>query len=64
MLTIVNVYFSFFEAERSFEDLSRKNPDGWGIAWFDGFKWSLYKEMMPLYMSSDVRRRIKIFMGS
>ncbi len=35
---LVNVYFSFFEAERSFEDLSKKNPDGWGIAWFDGFK--------------------------
>ena len=60
---LVNVYFSFFEAERSFEDLSKKNPDGWGIAWFDGFKWSLYKEMMPLYMSSRAKEHIKSIQG-
>jgi glutamine amidotransferase len=60
---LVNVYFSFFEAERSFEDLSIKNPDGWGIAWFDGFKWCLHKEIEPLYMSSDARKRIKNIHG-
>ena len=60
---LVNAYFSFFEAKRSFENLSREHSQGWGIAWFDGFKWDLYKEPQSLHESNEAKRRIKNIRG-
>ena len=60
---LVNTYFSFFEAKRSFENLSREHSQGWGIAWFDGFKWDLYKEPQSLHESNEAKRRIKNIRG-
>jgi glutamine amidotransferase len=60
---LVNVYFSFFEAERGFENLSREHSQGWGIAWFDGYKWDLYKEPQSLHESNEAKRRIKNIHG-
>jgi glutamine amidotransferase len=60
---LVNVYFSFFEARKSLKEQSHRNPHGWGIAWFDGFKWDLYKEPQPLYKSSKAKELIKEVSG-
>jgi len=58
----VNVQFSFYEAEKSLEKLSRLNPDGWGIAWFhEG--WHLYKEPWPLYLSKNAKKLAKDVYG-
>jgi glutamine amidotransferase len=58
----VNVQFSFYEAEKSLEKLSIKNPDGWGIAWFyEG--WHLCKEHGPLYLSKNAKKLAKDVFG-
>jgi len=46
-----DVEFSFYKARKSLEKLSKEHQHGWGIAWFDGVSWHLYKEPRPLYMS-------------
>jgi len=51
----VNVAFSFYEAGTSMSELSRRNPDGWGVAWFDGREWHLEKEPWALYESEKAR---------
>jgi glutamine amidotransferase len=58
----VNVNFSFYEAEKSLEKLSIRNPHGWGIAWFDN-GWNLHKEPGPLYLSKDAQRLAKNVSG-
>ena len=60
---LVDVCFSFFESPRgSFVKLSRVNPSGWGVAWFDS-EWHIYKEPRPLYSSSEaseiIRRHVR-----
>jgi predicted glutamine amidotransferase len=47
----VDVSFSFYKARKSFKKQSVNNPQGWGIAWFDGKKWNVCKEPLPLYKS-------------
>jgi glutamine amidotransferase len=59
----VNVYFSFFEARKSLKKQSYGNPHGWGIAWFNGSEWKLYKEPQPLYKSSKAEELIKEVSG-
>jgi glutamine amidotransferase len=51
----VNVAFSFYEARTSMSELSRRNPNGWGVAWFDGREWHLEKEPRALYESEKAR---------
>ena len=60
---LVGVEFSFFEAKKSIEQLSRSNPNGWGVAWFDGRKWCLHKEPRPLYESESAREHVKAVRG-
>ncbi len=60
---LVNVYFSFFEARKSLKKQSYRNPHGWGIAWFNGSEWKLYKEPQPLYKSSEAKELIKEVSG-
>jgi glutamine amidotransferase len=35
--------------------LSRFNPDGWGVAWFNGREWRLFKEPLALHESRRAR---------
>jgi glutamine amidotransferase len=35
--------------------LSRSNPDGWGVAWFNGREWRLFKEPLALHESRRAR---------
>jgi glutamine amidotransferase len=55
----VDVEFSW----RSLEELSKSNPDGWGIAWFDGNSWHLHKEPGPLYKSQTAKDLVKRVRG-
>ena len=58
----VSVTFSFYEARTSMYELSRRNPHGWGIAWFDGHRWHLEKEPLALYESKkahEVARSVR-----
>jgi len=48
---IVNVEFSFYTAETSMSYLPRSNPHGWGVAWFNGREWRLFKEPLALHES-------------
>jgi len=59
----VNVEFSFFMAETSMADLSRLNPHGWGVAWFDGRGWGLVKEPRPLRESGKARSIARVVRG-
>jgi glutamine amidotransferase len=59
----VNVQFSFYEAKESIEKLSLGNPDGWGIAWYNGNEWHLYKEPGPLYESYKAKGLIQNVRG-
>jgi predicted glutamine amidotransferase len=55
----VDVRFSFYKADKSFVEQSCKNPSGWGIAWFDGKRWNIYKEPRPLFQSRRAEELIK-----
>jgi len=56
----VSVGFSFYESPRgSFEELSYRNPSGWGIAWLDEEGWHIYKEPHLLYKSREAREYIE-----
>ena len=59
----VDVSFSFYKARKSFEKQSESNRQGWGIAWFDGVKWSIYKEPQPLYASRLAKGLAKQALG-
>jgi glutamine amidotransferase len=59
----VDVQFSFYEAKESIEKLSSRNPDGWGIAWYDSSEWHLYKEPGPLYKSYKAKGLIQNVRG-
>lgn len=57
---LVDVYFSFYGSPvKSFEELSRKNPHGWGIAWLDAGGWHIYKESKPLHSSTEAEELIR-----
>jgi len=59
----VDVRFSFYKADESFVKQSCKNLSGWGIAWFDGKRWNIYKEPRPLFQSSRAEELIKQVYG-
>ncbi len=57
---LVDVYFSFYRSPKeSFVRLSYDNPSGWGVAWFNGREWHIYKEPRPLYSSTKAKEHIK-----
>ena len=56
---LVDVRFSFYVARDSFAELSYWNPHGWGVAWFDGTQWRIYKEPRPLYESDRARELVE-----
>jgi len=56
----VDVRFSFYKTpRRSFALQSYKHYHGWGIAWFDGVQWQIYKEPKPLYESDKARALVE-----
>ena len=56
---LVDVYFSFYSSPiSSFVELSRYNPHGWGVAWFNGNEWCLFKEAKALYESLKAKKVI------
>ncbi|ABN69781.1 glutamine amidotransferase, class-II [Staphylothermus marinus F1] len=56
----VDVRFSFYETPvKSFVEQSVWNPEGWGIAWFNGEEWRIYKEPRALYSSGEAERLIE-----
>jgi len=59
----VDVMFSFYKAKKSLKKLSEGNPDGWGVAWFDGVKWNLHKEPGPLHASRNAEESVKRVLG-
>jgi len=40
----VDIEFSFFKADTPFKDFSKKNPDGWGIGWYENDGPKVFKE--------------------
>jgi len=55
----VDVRYSFYLSPHKFEDLSKDNPHGWGIAWLTDKGWGLFKEPIPLHKSSRARNLIE-----
>lgn len=40
----VDIEFSFFKADTPFKEFSKRNPDGWGIGWYENGKPKVLKE--------------------
>lgn len=60
----VNVRFSFYSSPvSSFSELSKRNPDGWGIAWLNARRWKVFKEPLDLYSSEKAYRLIQRVYG-
>ena len=56
----VNIYFSLFQARKSFEKLSEANPNGWGLGWYDEKGTTeIYKEPIPLHSSKKAEKIAK-----
>lgn len=59
----VDVEFSFYHARNSMVRLSHDNTSGWGIAWFNGVEWELFKEPFALYGSEIARSTVRMVRG-
>lgn len=55
----VNVEFSFIKADRPFRELGIKNPDGWGIGYYQNDNAIVFKEPISTINSSQFYQKAK-----
>jgi len=55
----VDIEFSFIKADRPFRDLGIKNPDGWGIGYYQNDNAIVFKEPVSTFNSSQFYQKAK-----
>jgi len=55
----VNVEFSFLKADLSFKKLSKRNPHGWGIGYYENDNAMIRKQPIPLYKSKIMQEIVR-----